>query len=43
MAHDRPDGGFSMDEFHTLRERVTMMRVNYHQLLMNIEYLLEVG
>jgi hypothetical protein len=29
MAHDSSDGGFSMDDFHTLRERVTMMRVDY--------------
>jgi hypothetical protein len=29
MAHDSSDGGFSMDDFHTLRERVTMMRADY--------------
>jgi hypothetical protein len=29
MAHDSLDGGFSMDDFHTLRERVTMMRADY--------------
>jgi hypothetical protein len=29
MAHDSSDKGFSMDDFHTLRERVTMMRVDY--------------
>ena len=43
MAHDSSDGGFSMDDFHTLRERVTMMRVDYQQLLMDKDYLLEVG
>jgi hypothetical protein len=43
MAHDNLDGGFSMDDFHTLRERVTMMRANYQQLLMDKDYLLEVG
>jgi hypothetical protein len=29
MEHDSLDGGFSMDDFHTLRERVSMMRTNY--------------
>jgi hypothetical protein len=29
MAHDSSNGGLSMDDFHTLRERVTMMRVDY--------------
>ena len=29
MSHDSSDGGFAMDDFHTLRERVTMMRVDY--------------
>jgi hypothetical protein len=43
MAHDSLDGGFSMDDFHTLRERVAMMRYDYHQLLMDKDYLLEVG
>jgi hypothetical protein len=43
MAHDSSDGGFAMDDFHTLRERVTMMRVDYQQLLMDKDYLLEVG
>jgi hypothetical protein len=36
-------GGFAMDDFHTLRERVTMMRADYQQLLMDRDYLLEVG
>ena len=43
MAHDSSDGGFSIDDFHTLRERVTMMRADYQQLLMDRDYLLEVG
>jgi hypothetical protein len=43
MAHDSSYGGFSMDDFHTLRERVTMMRADYQQLLMDRDYLLEVG
>jgi hypothetical protein len=29
MAHDSSDGGFSMDDIHTLRERVSVMRTNY--------------
>jgi hypothetical protein len=32
-----------MDDCHTLRERVTMMRADYQQLLMDRDYLLEVG
>jgi hypothetical protein len=43
MAHDSSDGGFSMDDSHTLREGVTMMRANYQQLLMDKDYLLGVG
>jgi hypothetical protein len=40
MAHDSSDGGFSMDDFHTLMERVSVMRTNYQQLLMDRDYLL---
>jgi hypothetical protein len=29
MAHSSLDGGFAMDDFHTLRERVSMMRTDY--------------
>jgi hypothetical protein len=29
MAHGSSDGGFAMDDFHTLRERVSMMRTDY--------------
>jgi hypothetical protein len=43
MAHDSSDGGLAIDDFHTLRERVTVMRVDYQQLLMDRDYLLEVG
>jgi hypothetical protein len=43
MAHDSSDGRPTMDEFHTLWERVTMMKVDYQQLLMHKYYLLEVG
>jgi hypothetical protein len=43
MAHDSSDGGFAMDDFHTLRERVSVMRADYQQLLMDRDYLLEIG
>ena len=43
MKHDSSDGGFSMDDFYTLKYRVTMMRTDYQQLLMDKYYLLEVG
>jgi hypothetical protein len=43
MAHDSSDGEIYIDDFQTLRERVTMIRTNYQQLLMNRDYLLEVG
>jgi hypothetical protein len=39
MAHDSSDGGFSMDDFHTLKEGVTMMRADYQQLLMDKDYM----
>jgi hypothetical protein len=29
MAHDSSNRGFAMDGFHTLRERMTMMRADY--------------
>jgi hypothetical protein len=32
-----------MDDFHTLRERVSMMRTNYQQLLTDKDYLLGIG
>jgi hypothetical protein len=43
MAQDSLDGGLVIDDFHTLRERVIVMRVDYQQLLMDRDYLLEVG
>ena len=42
MAQDSLDGGIFIDDFHTLRERVIVMRVDYQQLLMDRDYLLEV-
>jgi hypothetical protein len=43
VAHGSSDGGFAMDDFHTLRERVSMMRTDYQQLLTNRDYLLGIG
>jgi hypothetical protein len=43
MAQDSLDGELVIDDFHTLRERVIVMRVDYQQLLMDRDYLLEVG
>ena len=43
MAHDSSNRGLSIDDFHTLMERVTVMRVDYQQLLMDRDYLLEIG
>jgi hypothetical protein len=35
VTQDSPGGEFSIEEFHTLRERVTMMNTNYQHLLMD--------
>jgi hypothetical protein len=43
VAQGSSDGGFSMDDFHTLRERVSMMRIDYQQLLTDRDYLLGIG
>jgi hypothetical protein len=43
VAHGSSDEGFTMDDFHTLRERVSMMRTNYQQLLIDMDYLLGIG
>jgi hypothetical protein len=43
MAHGSSDEGISMDDFHTLRERVSMMRTDYQQFLTDKDYLLRVG
>jgi hypothetical protein len=43
LAHGSSDGGFSMDDFHTLRERVSTMRADYQQLLTDRDYLLGIG
>jgi hypothetical protein len=43
VAQGSSDGGFSMDDFHTLWERVSVMRTDYQQLLTDRDYLLRVG
>jgi hypothetical protein len=43
VAQGSSDEGIAMDDFHTLRERVTVMRTDYQQLLTNRDYLLRVG
>jgi hypothetical protein len=43
VAHGSSDEGFTMDDFHTLRERVSVMRIDYQQLLTNKDYLLRIG
>jgi hypothetical protein len=43
MAQDSSDGRLVIDDFHTLRERVIVMRADYQQLLRDRDYLLEVG
>jgi hypothetical protein len=43
VAHGSSDGGFSMDDFHTLRERVSGMRIDYQQLVTDRDYLLRMG
>jgi hypothetical protein len=40
IAQDSSDGGLVIDDFHTLRERVIVMRVDYRQLLRDRDYLL---
>jgi hypothetical protein len=43
VAQQSSDGGFSMDDFHTLRERVSVMRTDYQQLLTHMDYLLRIS
>jgi hypothetical protein len=43
VAQGSSDGGFSMNDFHTLWERVSMMRTDYQQLLIDRDYLLGIG
>jgi hypothetical protein len=43
VAHGSSDEGIAMDDFHTLREGVSVMRTDYHQLLADRDYLLRIG
>jgi hypothetical protein len=43
MTHGSSDEGFALDDFHTLRERVSVMRTDYQQLLTDRDYLLRIG
>jgi hypothetical protein len=43
VAHGSLDEGIAMDDFHTLRERVSVTRTDYQQLLTDRDYLLRVG
>jgi hypothetical protein len=43
VAHGSSDEGITMDDFHALRERVSVMRIDYQQLLTDRDYLLRIG
>jgi hypothetical protein len=43
MAYGSENEGFTMVDFHTLRERVSMMSTDYQQLLTDRDYLLGIG
>jgi hypothetical protein len=43
VTHGSSDEGIAMDDFHTLRERVSVMRTDYLQLLTNRDYLVSIG
>jgi hypothetical protein len=43
MAHGSLDEEISMEDFHTLRERVSVMRTDHQQLLTGQEYLLRIS
>jgi hypothetical protein len=43
VTHGSLYEGISMDDFHTLRERIYVMRTDYQQLLTNRDYLLRIG
>ena len=40
MSHDNSNEAFSIDEFHTLLERMSVMRSDFQQLLTDRDYLL---
>jgi hypothetical protein len=43
VTHGSSDEGIATDDFHTLKERVSVMRIDYQQLLTDRDYLLRVG
>jgi hypothetical protein len=43
VSRDSLDGGLAMDDYHTLRERMNVMRDEYQQFLKDRDYLFEVG
>jgi hypothetical protein len=43
MAHGISDEEIAMDDFHTLRERVSVMRTDHQQLLTGQDYLLRIS
>jgi hypothetical protein len=43
VAHGSSYEGFFMDDFHTLRERVSVMRTKYQKLLTDRDYLFRIG
>jgi hypothetical protein len=43
VTHGSSDEGFAMVDFHTLRERVSVMRTDYQQLFTDRDYLLRMG
>jgi hypothetical protein len=43
VAHGSSDEGITMDDIHSLRERISVMRIDYQQLLIDRNYLLRIG
>jgi hypothetical protein len=43
VTQDSSGGEFSIEDFQTLRERVMVMKTNYQHILMDRDYLLEIG
>jgi hypothetical protein len=43
VAHDSSDEEIAMEDFHSLRERVSVMRIDHQQLLTSQDYLLRIS
>jgi hypothetical protein len=43
VAHGSSDEEIAMEDFHALRERVSVMRTNHQQLLTGQDYLLRIN